>query len=65
MAPRTASEGSVIEIGALEWRSEGKVLLHISTYKGPLNAFAEKIAVERHGSGPWTARVVPGTAVVS
>lgn len=51
-------DGSVVKIGALEWESDSRALLRISTYKNPLDAFAEQLAVERRGSGPWSASVL-------
>jgi hypothetical protein len=57
--------GNVVDISPIEWQSDGKALLHLSTVKGPLDAFGEQLLVERDAAGHWSVRVVPGSQVVS
>jgi hypothetical protein len=57
--------GAVVNIGPIEWQTDRKALLRLSTFKGPLDAFAEQLLVERDAAGQWSVRVVPGSQVVS
>lgn len=59
------AHGSIVTVGAIEWQSDHQAKLRLSAYRGPLDAFAEDLLVERDAAGQWSVRVVPGSQVVS
>lgn len=57
--------GSVVDVGAIEWRGTGKALIRLGIYRGPLDAYAETLQVERDAAGAWSVSVIPGSRMIS